>query len=171
MKIGRADHGWALILDYCCIRATSAGVERFLANTAAEDGPDAETALLQDPGQAGKSLPPPSSAPWTATRSAPARRAATRSTWLFLSSAQAEAGNVFVLRAPWNETWLSSLEAFPTAAHDDDADASSRAFGGFHIGRMESAGFLVWAREELQRVSPIGRTLISSGITRHDILE
>ncbi len=43
-------------------------------------------------------------------------------------SAQAEAGNVLVLRGPWNEAWFSSLEGFPDAAHDDDADGTSRAF-------------------------------------------
>ncbi len=171
VKIGRADDGRYFILDHRRIRATPAGVERFLANTAAEDGADVEIALPQDPGQAGKSQ----AAAFVRALDGYTVRASPESgdkiTRFGPFSAQAEAGNVFVLRAPWNETWLSSLEAFPTAAHDDDADASSRAFGAFHIGRMESAGFLVWAREELQRVSPIGRTLISSGITRHDILE
>ncbi|WP_244564043.1 hypothetical protein [Ensifer aridi] len=33
-----------------------------------------------------------------------------------------------VLRGPWNETWFSSLEGFPEATHDDDADSTSRAF-------------------------------------------
>ena len=43
-------------------------------------------------------------------------------------SAQAEAGNVLVLRAPWNDDWFTSLEGFPDAPHDDDADSTSRAF-------------------------------------------
>ncbi|WP_234841453.1 phage terminase large subunit [Sinorhizobium meliloti] len=43
-------------------------------------------------------------------------------------SAQAEAGNVLVLRGPWNEAWFSSPEGFPEAARDDDADSTSRAF-------------------------------------------
>nr|WP_234892742.1 hypothetical protein [Sinorhizobium meliloti] len=33
-----------------------------------------------------------------------------------------------VLRGGWNEAWFSSLEGFPEAAHDDDADNTSRAF-------------------------------------------
>ena len=62
--------------------------------------------------------------------------------------AQAEAGNVYVLRGAWNDAWFSSLEGFPAAAHDDDADATSRAFGA-HQTRMMSAGFLELAREDL----------------------
>jgi hypothetical protein len=37
-------------------------------------------------------------------------------------SAQAEAGNVDILRGDWNESWFTALEAFPEAAHDDDVD-------------------------------------------------
>ena len=59
-------------------------------------------------------------------------------------SAQAEAGNVLLLRGPWNEDWFTSLEGFPDAAHDDDADSTSRAFnallGGFTYGMLEVTG-------------------------------
>ena len=43
-------------------------------------------------------------------------------------SAQAEVGNVKVLRGRWNEAWFCSLEGFPEAAHDDDVDSTSEAF-------------------------------------------
>jgi predicted phage terminase large subunit-like protein len=43
-------------------------------------------------------------------------------------SAQAEAGNVDVLRGDWNDLWFTSLEGFPVAKHDDDPDSTSRAF-------------------------------------------
>ncbi len=43
-------------------------------------------------------------------------------------SAQAEAGNVLVLRGPWNTDWFNELEGFPEGLHDDDADSTSRAF-------------------------------------------
>ena len=57
-------------------------------------------------------------------------------------SAQAEAGNVLVLRAPWNEDWFSSLEGFPEAAHDDDADSTSRAFNALINDPTQAAMFL-----------------------------
>jgi predicted phage terminase large subunit-like protein len=57
-------------------------------------------------------------------------------------SAQAEAGNVLVLRGPWNEDWFSSLEAFPDAPHDDDADSTSRAFNALIADPARAALFL-----------------------------
>jgi hypothetical protein len=42
-------------------------------------------------------------------------------------SAQCEAGNVKILRAPWNEDFFRCLEGFPEVAHDDDVDAFSGA--------------------------------------------
>ena len=44
-----------------------------------------------------------------------------------LSSA-CEAGNVNVVQASWNGTYLDELEAFPLGSHDDQVDATSGAF-------------------------------------------
>jgi predicted phage terminase large subunit-like protein len=43
-------------------------------------------------------------------------------------SSQAEAGNVKILQAPWNEDFLRELENFPEGGHDDIVDALSGAF-------------------------------------------
>ncbi len=43
-------------------------------------------------------------------------------------AAQAEAGNVKMVRAVWNSAYLDELTSFPNAAHDDQVDASSGAF-------------------------------------------
>lgn len=43
-------------------------------------------------------------------------------------SAQAEAGNVWYVVGPWNDSWLSELHAFPDAKLKDQADATSGAF-------------------------------------------
>ncbi len=43
-------------------------------------------------------------------------------------SAQAEAGNVRVVAAPWNEDYLREMHAFPTGAFADQVDGSSGAF-------------------------------------------
>jgi predicted phage terminase large subunit-like protein len=42
--------------------------------------------------------------------------------------AQCEAGNVYLLRAPWNTEYIKELCGFPTGKHDDQVDASSCAF-------------------------------------------
>jgi predicted phage terminase large subunit-like protein len=148
VKLGRGADGRYWVLDHRRLRGTPAAVERFLANTAAEDGEGVEIALPQDPGQAGKSQ----AAALVRALEGYTVRATPESgdkvTRFGPFSAQAEAGNVSVLRGPWNDAWFSSLEGFPTAAHDDDADATSRAFGA-HQTKMASAGFLDLAREDL----------------------
>lgn len=43
-------------------------------------------------------------------------------------AAQAEAGNVVLVRGAWNKPYIEELTAFPTGTHDDQVDASSGAF-------------------------------------------
>lgn len=43
-------------------------------------------------------------------------------------AAQAEAGNVYLLKGEWNTMFLEQLTTFPTAKHDDAVDGASRAF-------------------------------------------
>lgn len=49
-------------------------------------------------------------------------------------SAQAEAGNVVLVRGPWNESYLKELHAFPDGKFKDQADASSGAFNKLTLG-------------------------------------
>ena len=51
-------------------------------------------------------------------------------------SAQCEAGNIKLVKAPWNEPFIQCLEAFPEKGmHDDDVDAASGAFNAFNLGK------------------------------------
>jgi predicted phage terminase large subunit-like protein len=43
-------------------------------------------------------------------------------------AAQAEGGNVRVVRGAWNADYLDELTAFPNGRHDDQVDGSSGAF-------------------------------------------
>jgi predicted phage terminase large subunit-like protein len=56
-----------------------------------------------------------------------------------VSSAAAEAGNVFVLQAPWTEKFIEEHELFPAGPHDDIVDALS---GAMHC-HLEIRGRLV----------------------------
>lgn len=51
-------------------------------------------------------------------------------------AAQAEAGNVRLLRGSWNAVYLSELCGFPNGAHDDQVDASSGAFNKLAVRRI-----------------------------------
>ena len=48
-------------------------------------------------------------------------------------SAQWQQGNVLILDGEWNEAFLSELEGFPDALHDDQVDAASDAFNSVAI--------------------------------------
>lgn len=109
-------------------RCSPAGVERMLKNTASRDGKAVSIRLPQDPGAAGKSVAASQikllagykvkAAPETGSKQARAEPV----------SAQAEAGNVKLVRAPWNEAFLEEIGMFPNASHDDQVDALSGAF-------------------------------------------
>lgn len=42
----------------------------------------------------------------------------------------AQAGNVFILSAPWNREWLDEFAGFPALPHDDQVDSASGAMEG-----------------------------------------
>ena len=50
-------------------------------------------------------------------------------------AAQAEAGNVDVLRAPWNREWFDESASAPFSAHDDQADSAAGAFTELALGK------------------------------------
>ena len=116
------------------LRGSAAAVEMLILSTASQDGAGVSIRLPQDPGQAGKAQADTyirklagydvRAAPVTGdkvTRAGPA-------------SAQAEAGNIRLLRGSWNDEFLDELEAFPTGRHDDWVDALADAINELALG-------------------------------------
>ena len=68
-------------------------------------------------------------------------------------SSQCRAGNVRILRAPWNEDLFRVLEGFPDLAHDDEVDACS---GALEMLNPQMKG---WGQYELMRRRAGGETL------------
>lgn len=137
-KIGRMPGGRFVVSGHVRMRGTPMEVERVVLNTASQDGKQVRIALPQDPGQAGKGqaqymarllagydirIKPVSN---VRIEDDPQRNP--KVTRFRAFSAQAEVGNIDVLRGEWNEQWFSALEAFPESKHDDDVDATSEAF-------------------------------------------
>lgn len=140
-KMAKDATGRFYILDVRWKRGSPHDVQEFILNTASEDGKGVAISIPQDPAQAGK---------WQAvdyTRrlagynvrtsvesrtvpgadSTPSQQSA-KITRFSPFSAQAEAGNVKLLRGEWNKRLVDELEAFPEGRHKDSADATSRAF-------------------------------------------
>lgn len=60
--------------------------------------------------------------------------------------AQCEAGNVYLLRAPWNAAYIAELCSFPTAVHDDQVDGSSCAFNAVLLEPAPVRREATWGR-------------------------
>jgi len=127
-KLGKLPDGRFIVAHHVRDRMTPSGVERLIKNTAETDGREVEISLPQDPGQAGKSQVNSLTKLLVGFNVRATPETGDKVTRFSPFSAQAEAGNVLVLRGPWNDDWFTSLEGFPEAAHDDDADSTSRAF-------------------------------------------
>lgn len=108
--------------------ASAHNVEKAMVNTARQDGPAVTIVYNQDPGSAGKGEAEQTARAlegyhvrfWTTTGD--------KQTRVKPVSAQAEAGNIKIVRGPWNDRFLRALENFPEGLHDDDPDALSLAF-------------------------------------------
>lgn len=139
---GGSDPDWTVGLKMMRSRATgaffithvrrfrgSAGeVETVLKDTAKMDGNTTPIGLAQDPGQAGKSQVHYLTTQLAGYVLETSPETGSKQTRARPYAIQAEAGNVFLVSGEWNELYLDEVEAFPNASHDDQVDASSRAF-------------------------------------------
>jgi predicted phage terminase large subunit-like protein len=127
-KMGRAADGRYFLLDHVWMRGSPHEVERLIRNTAVADGPQVMISVPEDPGQAGKAQAQALVKMLAGFRVTATRETGDKITRFGPFSAQAEAGNVEILRGAWNERLMTQLEGFPEGAHDDDADSTARAF-------------------------------------------
>lgn len=109
-------------------RLDPAGVDRLVLQTAAADGRDVEIGIEQEPGASGKAM-----AAYMVrllagynvhANTATGDKVTRAMPWL----AQAQGGNVKLLRAAWNSDYLDEVTMFPIGAHDDMVDGTSGAF-------------------------------------------
>lgn len=127
--LGQMPDGRFVIADINRFQGSSLTVEQALVATAQGDGTGVQISGPQDPGQAGKSQAlrmvqllagyDVEFTPETGSKVVRAKGLA----------AQIEAGNVVMLRAPWNKDLKDELALFPNGSFDDQVDALSRAFG------------------------------------------
>lgn len=127
-KLGIDEVGRVFITDMNHFRGSPLEVERSLKNTADRDGHGTLISIPQDPGQAGKAQAQMfvrMLGGYTVEATVETGSKATRAAPL---ASQVEAGNVFMLRAPWNDGLISEMRMFPNGSFDDQVDACSRAY-------------------------------------------
>jgi len=132
-------HGY-FITDVARGQWSAGQVERNLLKAAEDDGRACWQSLPQDPGQSGKSQKRTLAnllsgfkvhfSPETGSKPDRARP------W----AAQAEAGNVHLVKGPWNEELIRELTVFPNSTFKDQADAGSRAFAFLSSKKPKNPG-------------------------------
>jgi predicted phage terminase large subunit-like protein len=131
VRMGRTPDRQYVIDHVERFRADPAKVDKRIKNTASSDGKEVLIRLAQDPGQAGKSQARSQITMLAgyAVRAKPVTGdKATRAKPL---SSQWEAGNVILVKGPWNEPFLNEMENFTGTdedVHDDQVDAAADAF-------------------------------------------
>jgi len=129
-------------LDVVRLQGTPGDVQRAIDNTALHDGRDVDVWIEQDPAQAGKAeagyhVRRLGEMGFTAYANPVHESKGTRAKPL---SAQAEAGNVFIVEAPWNEAFLREFENFDGTDKcvSDQVDTASGAF--FALSNQREVG-------------------------------
>jgi predicted phage terminase large subunit-like protein len=115
IKLGRDRHGGYWLLDVVRARANPGDVERLLHDTAAQYGKQVTIGFGQDPGQAGKSQAQHLVRGLSAFTMRPATESGDKLTRFGPFSSQCRAGNMKILRGPWNEDLFRILEGFPNS--------------------------------------------------------
>jgi predicted phage terminase large subunit-like protein len=121
-----------LVADMRSLRGTPDQVDKLIKSVAAMDGPGTTIMSQCDPGSAGKAEAMHFTRMLAGYRVFTETLTKNKATRAKPFSAQVEAGNVKMLRAPWNNEYFSECESFPSdreGVHDDIIDASS---GGFN---------------------------------------
>lgn len=118
------------------------GVKTLLRGTAQADGYRVRIGLFRDPGQAGKAQADDLVVLLSGFNARVHPISGDKVTLFGPFSAACEAGLVEFVRGAWNEDVFTTLEGFPTAKHDDDADACSGAFNALSGGFSQATSTL-----------------------------
>ncbi len=136
--LGVSPEGIYYLLDVRRVRATPAGVEQLIRQTAELDGHDVHIWMEQEPGSSGvNTIDHYTRRVLSGFTFRGDRVTGSKEERANPLSSQAEAGNVKLLRGVWNGDFLDEADAFPHGAHDDQVDAASGAFS--KLGRDRRA--------------------------------
>jgi predicted phage terminase large subunit-like protein len=145
VKLARAG-GKTYVEDVLRFRGSPLTVETKMKMMADQDGKAVHIDFPQDPGQAGKAQAQSLAGMFPRNRVHYSPETGSKETRQDAPAAQAEAGNVYIVRAPWNREFLEEMCAFPTGDYDDQADAFARAYhrlvkqpGGIKSGGIKGA--------------------------------
>lgn len=133
--MGKSKDNRYYILDVRRVQATPLRVEELIRQTAELDGKSVAIWMEQEPGSSGVAVIDHYTRHvlngWNFHPDKPSGEKAVRAQPF---AAQAEAGNVLLVRAAWNNELLDEIEMFPAGRHDDQVDAAALAFNKLAMG-------------------------------------
>ena len=128
VRLCRTPEQTFVVQDVIRLQGGPQEVERAILDAAANDGRHVTVGLPQDPGQAGKAQVAYYTRQLAGFVVQWSPETGSKETRATPAASQANAGNLAILRAPWNRAFLEELADFPGGAKDDQVDALSRAF-------------------------------------------
>lgn len=128
VKLAIRKNGDIIVVDRKNKKITSDEVKNLVKNTAISDGVDCKIRIPQDPGQAGKDQAKSYTKLLSGYNITTAPVSGDKQVRSRSLSAQWHAGNVYILKGDWNDSYLSEMNSFPVGPHDDDVDSSNEAF-------------------------------------------
>lgn len=145
--------GLPVLMDVTRMRGSPAKVEARMQQVAMKDGRGVPQYVEQEPGSSGKTvlyhirskvLPG-----FMVYGHKPSGSKVLRAGPL---ASRADAGDVSVVKAPWNETWLNEIELFPDGFHDDQVDATTGAYN--MLTRKPRVSFPGKHNDDMRQINP-----------------
>jgi len=135
LKLAWAEDGIFYIEDVVRMFAGPHDVEKAMKNLAQQDGVNCLVAYQQDPGSAGVKEAQDTARALAGFVVSYQTETGDKETRAKPVSSQVPAGNIKLVRGPWNDHFLRVLENFPVGRFDDEVDALSGAFNKLTSGR------------------------------------
>ena len=134
VKILLAITGEVIICDVNRFKKKPGEMEAELVRTCEQDGRSVIVDIPQDPGQAGKTQVAAFVKLLHGFKVLSSVESGSKVQRAELLAAQAEGGNVYLLRGAWNDAFVNESKTFPNSVFKDQIDAASRAYARLITG-------------------------------------
>lgn len=128
LKMGLTADGRIIVADVERVRQGPADVEQTILSAANRDGAACAISLPQDPGQAGVAQKNTIIKLLHGFNARFSPESGSKENRAIPIAAQAECGNVYLVRGPWNDAFVAEASLFPNSKFLDQVDALSRAY-------------------------------------------
>lgn len=128
LKMKKYSDGLNVVCDMQSDRNTPMEIEKLILTTASQDGVETTIVLEQEPGASGQAEVDYLIRRLSGYHVIARKVTKDKETRAKPVSSQAQAGNVKVVEAKWNDEFFKEVENFPLGGHDDQVDVLSGAF-------------------------------------------